>query len=218
MRTLDPTDTFVHRHLGSSEDDVTAMLGTLGTDEEWISRHLSPDTVFTDLSPKRAKIDIQGPRSKAIIETILGHALPELGYFKFIDTEILGVPMTLSRTGYTGEWGYEMYFTADEAERMWNTFTESGEIKPAGLGARVALVERDLLGGDCLNVGCVPSKALIRSSRVCAQVRAAGSFGVEVPEGVQVDFQAVMQRMHRLRSQIGVGNRSGSGSLPRRQI
>lgn len=113
--------------------------GTLGTDEEWISRHLSPNTVFTDLSPKRAKIDIQGPQSKTIMEKILGHALPELGYFKFVDTEILGVPMTLSRTGYTGEWGYEMYFAADEAERMWNTFTESGEIKPAGLGARDTL-------------------------------------------------------------------------------
>src|SRR5262245_52646365 len=50
----------------------------------------------------------------------------------------------------------------------------------AGLGARVALVERELLGGDCLNYGCVPSKALIRASRACAQVRDAGRFGVEV--------------------------------------
>ncbi len=72
----------------------------------------------------------------------------------------------------------------------------------AGLGARVALVERHLLGGDCLNVGCVPSKCLIRSARAAAQVRDAARFGVSVPEGVEVDFRAVMKRMRRLRAGI----------------
>lgn len=72
----------------------------------------------------------------------------------------------------------------------------------AGLGARVALVERKLLGGDCLNVGCVPSKALIRAARAAAAVRDAGVFGVEVPTGVQVHFAAVMERMRRLRAQL----------------
>src|SRR6476661_3852624 len=51
----------------------------------------------------------------------------------------------------------------------------------AGLGARVALVERRLMGGDCLNFGCVPSKALIRAARAAAQVRDAGDFGIRVP-------------------------------------
>jgi pyruvate/2-oxoglutarate dehydrogenase complex dihydrolipoamide dehydrogenase (E3) component len=72
----------------------------------------------------------------------------------------------------------------------------------AGLGARVALVERDLLGGDCLNVGCVPSKALIRAARAAAQVRDAAQFGIHVPPGVRVDFAAVMERMRRLRAGI----------------
>ncbi|MDP1569289.1 MAG: mercuric reductase [Vicinamibacterales bacterium] len=72
----------------------------------------------------------------------------------------------------------------------------------AGLGARVALIERDLLGGDCLNVGCVPSKALIRSARAAADVRDAARFGVRVPPGVEVDFPAVMARMRRLRAGI----------------
>ncbi|MEE9211612.1 MAG: mercuric reductase [Phycisphaeraceae bacterium] len=72
----------------------------------------------------------------------------------------------------------------------------------AGLGAKVALIERDLMGGDCLNVGCVPSKALIRCARAYAGVRDATEFGVRVPEGVAVDFPAVMQRMRRLRAGI----------------
>src|SRR6267378_3073417 len=65
----------------------------------------------------------------------------------------------------------------------------------AGLGARVALVERYLLGGDCLNVGCVPSKCVIRSSRVVGELRVAPAFGVRVPPGTEVDFGAVMERM-----------------------
>jgi pyruvate/2-oxoglutarate dehydrogenase complex dihydrolipoamide dehydrogenase (E3) component len=72
----------------------------------------------------------------------------------------------------------------------------------AGLGARVALVERHLLGGDCLNVGCVPSKCIIRSSRVVADLRDANQFGVRVPQGMEVDFPAVMERMRRLRARI----------------
>ena len=72
----------------------------------------------------------------------------------------------------------------------------------AGLGARVALIERDLMGGDCLNVGCVPSKGLIGAARVAATVRNAEPFGVQVPDGVSVDFGKAMQRMRRLRAQI----------------
>jgi pyruvate/2-oxoglutarate dehydrogenase complex dihydrolipoamide dehydrogenase (E3) component len=72
----------------------------------------------------------------------------------------------------------------------------------AGLGAEVALIERYLMGGDCLNVGCVPSKALIAAARAAAAVRDAGEFGVHVPQGVKVDFAQVMERLRRLRASI----------------
>jgi len=72
----------------------------------------------------------------------------------------------------------------------------------AGLGAKVALIERSLMGGDCLNVGCVPSKAVISAARVAATIRRAGEFGVDVPGDVNVDFAAAMQRMRRLRAHI----------------
>ncbi len=72
----------------------------------------------------------------------------------------------------------------------------------AGLGAKVALIERNLLGGDCLNVGCVPSKAVLSAAKRVAAVRGAGDFGVKVPENVDVDFAAVMERMRRLRAGI----------------
>ncbi len=72
----------------------------------------------------------------------------------------------------------------------------------AGLGARVALIERELMGGDCLNVGCVPSKAIIAASRVASTVAGASQFSVHVPDGVQVDFASVMERMRKLRNNI----------------
>ena len=73
----------------------------------------------------------------------------------------------------------------------------------AGLGARVALAERNLMGGDCLNSGCVPSKALIRAAHAAASVRDAGQFGVRLsPEDVEFDFAAAMERMRRLRAGI----------------
>ena len=75
-------------------------------------------------------------------------------------------------------------------------------IGAAGLGAKVALIERELMGGDCLNVGCVPSKGLISAARVARTVRHAGDFGVAVAGEVAVDFPQVMQRMRRLRAQI----------------
>jgi pyruvate/2-oxoglutarate dehydrogenase complex dihydrolipoamide dehydrogenase (E3) component len=79
---------------------------------------------------------------------------------------------------------------------------------PAGLGAstsaaaqgvRVALIERNLPGGTCLNIGCVPSKALIRTSRLYAEMREAKRYGAERPAGIGVDFPAVMERMRRIR-------------------
>jgi pyruvate/2-oxoglutarate dehydrogenase complex dihydrolipoamide dehydrogenase (E3) component len=76
----------------------------------------------------------------------------------------------------------------------------------AALGARVALVERHLLGGTCLNTGCLPSKAIIRTSRLYAEMREANRYGVQVPDDIRVDFAAVMERVRRLRSHISGGD------------
>lgn len=71
-----------------------------------------------------------------------------------------------------------------------------------GLGLKIALIEKSLMGGDCLNVGCVPSKCVIRSSRVVAEMRGAAPFGIQPPDAIAIDFAAVMQRMRRIRAGI----------------
>jgi pyruvate/2-oxoglutarate dehydrogenase complex dihydrolipoamide dehydrogenase (E3) component len=72
----------------------------------------------------------------------------------------------------------------------------------ASLGAKVALIEKHLMGGDCLNVGCVPSKGIIRAARAWADLRKAAEFGLHIPPGVKYDFGAAMARMRKLRAQI----------------
>lgn len=72
----------------------------------------------------------------------------------------------------------------------------------AGLGAKVALVEKHLMGGDCLNAGCIPSKSLIRASRAAFDVREAERFGVRVVSESKIDFAAVMKRLRKLRADI----------------
>jgi pyruvate/2-oxoglutarate dehydrogenase complex dihydrolipoamide dehydrogenase (E3) component len=72
----------------------------------------------------------------------------------------------------------------------------------AGLGAKVALIERNLLGGDCLNVGCVPSKALISASRLLEDIKNASDYGIVNTESARSDFSAVMERVRAIRAKI----------------
>jgi len=83
--------------------------------------------------------------------------------------------------------GYAGILTAREAVRA---------------GAKVALIERNLLGGVCLNAGCICSKAMIRTSRLYAEMRNAGRYGAQRPDNIHVDFAEVMERMRRVRSRV----------------
>ncbi|MEO8849558.1 MAG: mercuric reductase [Casimicrobiaceae bacterium] len=80
----------------------------------------------------------------------------------------------------------------------------------AALGATVALVERDLVGGVCLNYGCVPSKPLIRTARVYAEMRNAARYGARAPADIVVDFASAMDRMRRIRARLSRGDSAAS--------
>jgi pyruvate/2-oxoglutarate dehydrogenase complex dihydrolipoamide dehydrogenase (E3) component len=73
-------------------------------------------------------------------------------------------------------------------------------VAAAGLGAKVALIERHLLGGDCLFAGCIPSKTVIRSAKVLGDLSRAAELGISIPTGAKADFGAVMARMRRIRA------------------
>jgi pyruvate/2-oxoglutarate dehydrogenase complex dihydrolipoamide dehydrogenase (E3) component len=72
-----------------------------------------------------------------------------------------------------------------------------------GVGAKVALIERKFLGGDCLNFGCVPSKAFIAAANVAHTVKhTAAEFGIKIRGEVEIDFGKVMERMRKIRAEI----------------
>lgn len=113
--------------------------GTRERDAAWMRAHLSSGTRFEDRSDETAKLDVQGPRAAERWEAALGEPLPRLGFFQFAERDVVGAAAVVSRTGYTGEWGVEVYLPADKAERLWSRLTAPGDIRPAGLGARDTL-------------------------------------------------------------------------------
>jgi len=96
-----------------------------------------------DESDEYSLLAVQGPNSKKVIEKICDKTI-DLEYYHFFNAKVAGVEMILSRTGYTGELGYELYFKGDEnvAEKIWNALFENGKelnTQPVGLGARDSL-------------------------------------------------------------------------------
>jgi len=113
--------------------------GTCAADAEWIRSHLSPETKFTDLSADMAKLDLQGPRAREAFEKASGRAAPDPGYFRIETHRVFDTEMLISRTGYTGEFGYELYFPADRAVHVWRALLDCELVRPVGLGARDTL-------------------------------------------------------------------------------
>ena len=112
---------------------------TADGDAEWIKNHISAETNFENISTITSKIDLQGPMSQEILQKLTPEDLSKLKYFRFVETTIDDVNTIISRTGYTGELGYELYIPADRAEQIWDKLLENINVRPAGLGARDTL-------------------------------------------------------------------------------
>ncbi len=94
---------------------------------------------LVDVSQSTGKIDLQGPQSLDALESILGQSFRHLGYFSFEEFNFEGHTILVSRTGYTGELGYELYVPWDCALALWEKCLQDERVKPAGLGARDTL-------------------------------------------------------------------------------
>ncbi len=112
-------------------------------DFEWIRSHLNPNAQLVDESDEIALLALQGPRSQTILEQVCNpSAVQALKYYWSLETEVLGSPCYLSRTGYTGEDGFELYLKNQDATRVWDGLLEIGrtyQLVPCGLGARDTL-------------------------------------------------------------------------------
>lgn len=112
-------------------------------DYEWLMEHRRSGVEIHNATHDYAQLAIQGPSAQSVLQKLTGFPLEELRFFRFAnDVEIGGVKGLISRTGYTGEDGFEFYFPAKEAEELWERILEAGQgegIVPAGLGARDTL-------------------------------------------------------------------------------
>ncbi len=104
-----------------------------------LKARMPASVTFTDISASMAKIDLQGPQSLDALEAILEKNFHHLGYFSFEEYDFAGEKMLISRTGYTGELGYELYVPWHNALALWEKCLQDSRVKPAGLGARDTL-------------------------------------------------------------------------------
>ena len=129
--------------LSDNEYYLVVNAATTEKDVEWLTLNCRTNVSIQDVSAATAKIDLQGPQSYNILKKIIkDDRLEGLKRFHFFTGAYKGQPVLISQTGYTGEFGYELFCINNIASRLWNDLLEAGKeygIKPAGLGARDTL-------------------------------------------------------------------------------
>ena len=122
-------------------DDYMLVVNAARTahDFGWIRSHLGSGVELDDMSEATAKIDLQGPKSFAVLAGVVDGDWRALKYFNFVETRFDGAPLIVSRTGYTGELGVEFFCPPDKAVALWEKCLAGGLARPCGLGARDTL-------------------------------------------------------------------------------
>lgn len=134
-------DLIVHR---IHSDDFLLCVNASNADKdfEWITSQKPEGLHVDNVSAEYAQIAIQGPQAQHILSQLTSVDLPSIQYYWFIQGIVLGKPMLIARTGYTGEDGFELYLCPSDAPALWNTLLEAGKprgLMPCGLGARDTL-------------------------------------------------------------------------------
>ena len=136
---------------GTFEDDCLVYRGTdhfmmvvNGSNKDKDLAHILQykdrfDCTVVDRTAEIALLAVQGPRAQALLQPLVNTDLEAIKYYWFVQGQVAGVGATISRTGYTGEDGFELYFPADHAERVWTALMGTGAITPTGLGCRDSL-------------------------------------------------------------------------------
>lgn len=158
-----------------------------------------PESIrITDISAETGKVDLQGPDSLDVLEKIMGENFHDLGYFSFRESKWQGVPVLVSRTGYTGELGYELYLPTDKTEAFWKALLADERVKPVGLGARDTLrLEAGLpLYGHDLDEEHTPAEAGM-ARMMTSQADYVGREGAQTVREVLVPLQIEGRRAAR---------------------
>lgn len=128
---------------GENDYFIVVNASNKDKDYQWMLDHQFGEVKFTDVSAEYAQLALQGPKAMDILRKITAEEhIPQKYYHAVFGGEVAGIPCIVSKTGYTGEDGVELYFDASQAEKMWDAVLEAGKedgLIPCGLGARDTL-------------------------------------------------------------------------------
>src|SRR5215212_3295598 len=126
-----------------SADEIMMVVNASNAAKDFahISKHLQKfDATLEDVSDETALLALQGPKAPEILQRLTDADLSSIKYYHFTRGTVAGIPgIIISRTGYTGEDGFELYFPNENAVAVWNAILETGDVSPAGLGSRDSL-------------------------------------------------------------------------------
>ncbi len=130
-------DLIVYRR-GQESWMIVVNAANIAKDAAHFRAHLKAASAFTDVSFQTAKLDVQGPHSRDVLAPLVP-GIQELEYYTFKEYTVLGERCIVSRTGYTGELGFEIYYPWEKAKQLWKTILKDDKVKPTGLGVRDVL-------------------------------------------------------------------------------
>ncbi len=133
-------DLTVYR-LGAERYMLTVNAGNIDKDWEWVTTH-GAGARWRNVSADTALIAVQGPKAEALVGALADRDVRDIGYYRFVHGVVGGVHTLISRTGYTGEDGFELYVAATDGTRLWSALLDAGRahgVAPIGLGARDTL-------------------------------------------------------------------------------
>jgi aminomethyltransferase len=134
-------DLLIYRH-DAEHFMVVVNAANIAKDFEWMTSHNRSDATIENVSDDITLLAVQGPKAVEILQPMTDTPLDQIRYYHFAKGKVVNVDAIVSRTGYTGEDGFELYFSARHAELVWNALLETGTplgLLPAGLGARNTL-------------------------------------------------------------------------------
>jgi len=176
-------------------------------DFEWIRSQISGNVHFEDKSAATGLIAIQGPKSQEILQKLTRQNLKAVKYYWFTDGMVNGISCIISRTGYTGEDGFELYFPQEHSVNLWNALMAAGiehGLKPIGLGARdtLRLEARLMLYGNDISDNTTPIEANL-------------DWTVKFQKGAFNGYDVLKKQKEFGVSKILVGFEMGKGPAPR---
>lgn len=165
------------------------------------------DAEVQDQSDEVAVLALQGPASRAILKQAMDGGVENLRYYRFMQGRLGGAPVTVSRTGYTGDLGYEIWSAPEDAERVWDTLVEHGsqfELSPAGmLALDIARIEAGFILAE---VDFVPARKAMIDSQAYSPLELSLDWAVSLDKGPFVGRRALVEETRRgpLRRVVGL--------------